>query len=252
MSHEPSKSTKKQRQALRRQKKEAEGQAAALRAEKRKLLGRIGLWSCVLLGLVAIVLGLLFITDPDRSGVSWLRDRDAIGEWTLGNRDAKISLVEYSDFECPACARYHKYVKRLIEEEGNNVQYTFRHFPLKMHKIADLAAVAAEAAGRQGKFWDMQDRLFRRQKEWRTLERQTAEDLFVDYAGLLALDTVQFERDLRSRELLDKVWKDLESGMGSGVKGTPAFFLNGRKMDRNPRKYEDFKDSILNYASNPP
>lgn len=242
---------KKQRRELKRQQKEVQKQEAEKRAERRRFIRRIGLWAGVLLGLIVIVFGLIIITDPDLLGVSWLSDRDSVGEWTRGNSAARISLVEYSDFQCPSCARYHKFAEKLIEEEGEKFEYTFRHFPLEGHRNAELAAITAEAAGRQGKFWEMHDRLFKYQKEWGTLEPQTAEELFVDYAAFLNLDKEEFKRDLRSQAILEKVRNDYRSGIRSGVKGTPTYFLNGKRITKLPRSYKDFKFRILQYESNP-
>ena len=251
MSQPTPKLTKKQRRELKQQEKQAQRQKAEQRAEKRSFIRRIGLWSGVFGGLVVIVFGLLIITDPDLLGISWLSDRAPAGAWTRGNSAAQISLVEYSDFQCPSCARYHKFTEKLIEEMGDKFKYTFRHYPLKRHANAELAAISAEAAGRQGKFWEMQDRLFKRQKEWADLEPQTVRDLFVQYAALLNLELKKFKRDLNSKSILEKIRNDSQSGKRSGVKGTPTFFLNGQKISRVPRKYEDFKFRILQDRNNP-
>jgi len=205
----------------------------------------------VLLGLAAIVYALIIITGSPRQGISWLNDGAAVGEWTRGNLSAAITLVEYSDFQCPSCARYHSYVKRLMEEAGDRLQYTFRHYPLERHGNAELSAVCAEAAGRQGKFWQMQDRLFDHQKEWADLGPQLAQELFTQYASLLDLDTTAFAQDLRSEALLEKVREDYRSGERSGVRATPSFFLNGKRISRMPRNYKDFRGRVLQHERDP-
>ena len=218
---------------------------------KKRLLGRIGLWMGTLIGLVGLVYGLIVITAPRIGEESSLVDQDPIGEWTLGNSAAPISLVEYSDFQCPACGRYAQNTKRLVHEAGDKLSYTFRHYPLKMHDHAELAARTAEAAGRQGKFWEMHDLLFEKQSEWAKYGSPVVKKLFAEYASVLALDVKKFRRDLDSLAIMDKVLNDHQDGEDSGVTGTPAFYLNGKKIIRVPRKYEAFKKLILQSEQNP-
>jgi len=248
MSQKTEKPTKKQRRELRQQEKLKEKQLA-----KRlvKLKRRIILWSSVVLGLVALVLGLIKFTGQTQPETTRLTDGNSVADWSKGNSSAPITLIEYSDFQCPACVRYHRITKRLIEEAGDNVKLTFRHYPLKRHANAAFAAISSEAAGRQGKFWEMQDLLFKMQKEWAKKEKEEAEKLFVLYATALNLNTEQFRRDLRSPVLKDKVSKDNQTGRISGVTSTPTFFLNGQKMLKIPRNYNAFKELVLQNKSNP-
>ena len=252
MPNKASHSSRRQLREPERKRRQAQREEGEKRAGRRKFLRRAALWAGALLGLGAIVLGLIIITDPDLSGVSRLSNREPPDERARGNPSAPISLVEYSDFQCPACARYHELAERLVREEGEKFRYTFRHYPLKRHRNAELAAVAAEAAGRQGKFWEMHDRLFKRQKEWDQLQPQTAEVLFADYAVRLGLDREAFERDLGSQVILDKVRDDYRSGMQSGVKSTPTFFLNGKRVAKLPRSYRDFRSRILKHETPSP
>ena len=118
----------------------------------------------------------------------------------------------------------------------------YRHFPLRnIHPNADLAARAAEAAGRQGKFWEMHDLIFEHQKEW--ADQKDARELFVQYAQSLNLDIEQFWVDVDSSEIKDKIDIDSKSGLNFEVNATPTFFLNGEKL-QNPRNYEEFKSLI--------
>lgn len=170
-------------------------------------------------------------------------DAAASLDWTKGNKDAKAILIEYSDFQCPACAVYQPVVKQLIEEFGNQMIFAYRHFPLKsIHRNAELAAIASEAAGQQGKFWEMHDLIFEKQKEWSEARKSKAEELFAEYAQSLGLDAARFKNDLDSGELKSKVNNDLISGEAAGVNATPTFFLNGRRVQ--PRSYEEFRQLI--------
>jgi protein-disulfide isomerase len=139
-----------------------------------------------------------------------------------GPADAPVTLVEYGDFECPYCGRAEPVIRELLVGFGD-LRYVWRHLPLNdIHPHAQLAAEAAEAAGAQGKFWEMYDLLFAHQSE--LLMRD-----LVGYARELELDTERFREDLRKRVFTSRVAEDVESADLSGVSGTPIFFINGRK-----------------------
>jgi len=160
-----------------------------------------------------------------------------------GSEQAKIVIVEYSDFQCPACAAYYPIIKELTRELGDQIVFAYRHFPLRqIHVNADLAARAAEAAGMQGKFWEMHDALFERQKEW--AQSPDAKPLFSSYAVFLGLDVGKFNVDVESEKIIQKVEADLAGGMASRVNATPTFFLNGKKLN-NPRNYDEFKNTVI-------
>jgi protein-disulfide isomerase len=164
----------------------------------------------------------------------------------LGN--GNIELVEYSDFQCPACAAYAPAVKQLLAEIGEEITFVYRHFPLRgIHLNAQLAAQASEAAALQGKFWEMHDIIFERQEEWSGVANPTA--LFASYAETLELDVDKFSTDLLSSETKAKVDNDYDSGIKSKVGATPTFFLNGQVM-QNPRNYQELKERVLNVQNN--
>jgi protein-disulfide isomerase len=140
-----------------------------------------------------------------------------------GPEDAPVTLVEYADFECPYCGQAEPVIRELLAEFGRELRYVFRHLPLEdVHEHAQLAAEAAEAAGVQGKFWEMHDLLFQHQN---TL---TEPDL-IRYAEQLGLNVEYFEVKLRKRKFAPRVARDVESADLSGVSGTPTFFANGRR-----------------------
>lgn len=142
-----------------------------------------------------------------------------------GNAAALIELVEYGDYECPYCGRAYPIVKDIQEQLGKDLKFVFRNFPLaKIHPHAFSAAVATEAAALQNRFWEMHDLIFENQK---TLE---TEHLFL-FAGELGLDLERFRNDLQQQPLIDKVEKDFESGLRSGVNRTPTFFINEQKYE---------------------
>lgn len=140
-----------------------------------------------------------------------------------GNMLAIIELVEYGDYQCPHCGRAYPLIKAIQETFGHDLKFVFRNFPLsEIHPQAHIAALSTEAAGLQGKFWEMHDVIFENQG------RLTASDLS-GYARWIGLDMEQFKIDLVKDELEEKVEADFESGLRSGVNGTPTFFINGEK-----------------------
>jgi protein-disulfide isomerase len=139
----------------------------------------------------------------------------------LGPETAAVTLLEYGDYECPYCGAAHPIVKQLLGMMGDDIRYAFRHFPLsQVHPHAQMAAEAAEAAGRQGRFWEMHDMLF-------THQRQLNPGDLVSYAAALRLDLAEFARDVNTHAFAPRVREDFLSGIRSGVNGTPTFFVNG-------------------------
>ena len=142
---------------------------------------------------------------------------------TRGPTDAPVSLVEYGDFECPYCGQAHAIVRALEEELGEHLRFAFRHFPLtKIHPHAEHAAEAAEAAGMQGRFWEMHDILFENQDA--LTDRELA-----NYAKELGFDVRRVINDVITGAHASRIRQDFISGMRSDVNGTPTFFINGAR-----------------------
>lgn len=177
---------------------------------------------------------------PTRTTDGTLAEPVKPGEWTKGNKDAKVSIVEYSDFQCPACGSYYPIVEKITSEYKDKISFTYRHFPLPQHKNAELTAFAAEAAGKQGKFWEMYSMIFEHQKDWSDVGVPQAEKIVLNYARELKLDMDLFAKDMKSTETRDHVKRDKDVGIRSGVNGTPSFYVNGKKI-QNPRGYEELK-----------
>ena len=223
--------TKKQRRELKRQQKlERKDQAV-----KRQKMSRIALWGGVLLFIVALIVGMMQAvkSKDDGSGSSdkggtvapITADDQQLGENNLG-----IEIIEYGDYQCPACAQVHPVVKQVLEKYGDYIGLAFRHFPLRqIHQNGQIASQAVEAAGKQGKYWEMHELLFDRQSDWS--KERNPEDLFTQYAGEIGINGEQFKTDLKSNEVKDAVNADYESGVKANVSGTPAFFLNGEKVE---------------------
>jgi len=229
--------TKQERRELRKQDKEAE-RARQIRARKTKKYFVRGF---IVLAIFAAGFGLWKLsqqtTTPSVGSTELLKVQSA--DWTKGNASSTVFLIEYLDFQCPACGSYYPLVKQLREEYNDKVLFAARHFPLtQIHPNAMSAARAAEAAGRQGKFWEMHDILFEKQKEWSNA--RNPEDLFVSYADSIGLNRDQFLNDYKDKTLDDKIEADRNSATKLGAQGTPTFFLNEEKI-QNPQGYDAFK-----------
>lgn len=208
---------------------------------------------------VSVVLGVLLIgslltggyTDlPDWNPGFNVGEQRSSGEFNLdgayakGSEDAEVTIIEYSDFECPFCARFASDTLPQIQEnyiDTGKVKFVYKHFPLSIHQVADEAAEAAECAGVQGSFYDMHDMLFERQSQWAGTSDPIT--VFTGYAEDLGLDTGDFRSCLESGEFADKVAADFQEGSQAGVRGTPAFFVNGRLIS-GAQPYSVFREAI--------
>ncbi len=140
---------------------------------------------------------------------------------SLGAREALVTIVEFSDFQCPSCARFVPIIKQLIAQYGDKVRIIFRDFPLTIHKDAPKAAEAASCANEQGKFWEMHDKLFSNQNNLRVNDLKR-------YAAEIGLDITNFSQCLDSGKYSKEWQEDMADGSRYGISGTPTFFINGR------------------------
>lgn len=202
---------------------------------------RILLWGSVILGMFLLVFALAKLgtsTGTTRELSVAIHEEDN----KKGATNPTVTLVEYSDFQCPACAQYYPMVKQLASEFPDDLQVVYRHYPLvQIHKNAQSAAYAAEAAGKQGKFWDMHDMLFNTQNVWSPLENPNEQ--FEKYAQSLGLNIDTFKADSASKEVRDRVQRDVSGANSMNIGGTPSFFLDGTYI-QNPASYESFKKLV--------
>ena len=152
----------------------------------------------------------------------------ASNPWSRGMPTARVTVEEFSDFECPACGVLEPGLRRVIRDYEDRVRFVFRNYPLQMHKYAFLASRAAEAAGQQGKFWEMHDLIYDNQKEWSGSMEPRVQ--FDSYATRLGLDVQRFKADMERQDLAERIKSDLLRGNSLGVKGTPTVYLNGREL----------------------
>jgi len=208
---------KREQQRLVREQKR---QQADKRAQRNKLLTRLGLAVALPLLVIGILYGLM------GQGETYPPDQVAASDHTRGNPDGVVLMV-YADFQCPACATEHMIMSQAWPRISDRVQLVFRHYPLtSAHRHAWTAALYAEAAGQQGQFWEMSDLLFANQSYWSTLGAVSEE--FDGYLQQLGLDVEQARAAMSSDELQRKVRNDQRGGTSAGVRGTPTLFVDGR------------------------
>lgn len=230
-------SKKREQQRLVREQKQ---QAAARRAKIRKTVSGAAMVVLVPLVLIAIVYAFI--------GQGEIYPPDQVGELdhTRGNPDGVV-LVVYADFQCPACAREAQLLNQAWPRISNQAQMVFRHFPITdSHPHAWTAALYAEAAGLQGRFWEMHDVIFANQTYWSTL--RSVEDEFDGYLRDLGLDVEQAHADIRSDRVIQKVRNDQRGGTRAGVRATPTLFVNGRQTSI-PRNVPDIVSLVRRSGS---
>ncbi len=196
----------------------------------------------IVLGAIVAVVGFLVFTQPAEQSTSEPSNH------TQGAGTGGVTLVEYGDFQCPACAQYFPILKQVKDEYGDRITFQFRHFPLEsIHPNARASSRAAEAAARQGKFWEMHDHLFTYQSEWQSTGDPLS--LFEGYARTIGVENIeQFTADYRSSEINDVINADLQAGRDLGVQSTPTFVLNGELIDPNPSASFDAFKALLDEA----
>ena len=164
------------------------------------------------------------------------------GNYLPATDSAKVTLVEFGDYECPACGVYSPFVTQLLTDEAGKINFVFRNFPLSQHANAQISAQAAEAAGLQGKFWQMHEKIYSSQNDWSSSSDPTS--IFIGYAQSLGLDTKKFTSDLNSDTVKNKITSDTNDGTTININQTPTFYLNGAMISNLPGNYNDFKSLI--------
>jgi protein-disulfide isomerase len=237
--------TKKERKELKRQEKMSD----AVQATHRRVIRRISIWLVSIVIIIGSFYGLVKLagnsSNQNSSGI--LTPAISDQDWSQGNKNAKTTLVEYSDYECPACAEFYPIIQRLIADNSDKLLFVYRNFPLQQHANANITAYAAQAAGKQDKFWEMHDILFTNQNQWAVLG--DARNQMIQYAAQLGLNTDQFKKDLDSQAIKDKISADYQSGLDSGVNATPTFYLNGKQLPP-PNSLDEFKTNITDAINN--
>lgn len=198
----------------------------------------------VLIGVIIFSFGLLVgipflissnnLTSEESASLTNVTDLD----WTYGNKEAKVVLIEYGDFQCEACAKAYTMIEKIKEEYGDNILIVARYFPLPGHQYSKQSASVVEASGQQGKYWEMSNIMYERQDAWSASNDTT--EIFESYAREINLDMEKFAMDIKSQTTKDRIEKDLDSGKKLGIEATPSFFINGKKIN-TPTNIIDFR-----------
>lgn len=194
--------------------------------------------------IIAVLVGLFGIfaltNKDDNGGEGGGGSAASASEHVKGKTDSNVTLIEYGDFQCPACRSFFPIIEQLESEYGDRVKFQFRHYPLtSIHPNAFLGSRAAEAAGKQNKFFEMHDLLYQNQDSW--AQSQDPTSIFEGYASQLELNLEQFRTDMKSAEVADVINADIKAGQAVKANSTPTFVLNGTKLDKNPTSLDEFK-----------
>lgn len=229
---------KKDRRELKKELKEEDR-----KKEERSKTGRNLLTLLGIVGIIgAIGYGLMKLSDPNTSFAPKLSQEIEEIDHVKGSDNASVTLVEYGDYECPACAAYAPLVAQAAEKFPEDLRIVYRHSPIPGHVSSVPAAYAAEAAAIQGKFWEMSDLLFTAQRDW--MNQDDPQGKFEGYAQSLELDVEKFKQDYVSQSVMDKVVRDAKTAQDSGVNATPTFFINGVQLEKLPGSPQAFFDLI--------
>lgn len=208
---------------------------------------RVLFWLGFVVVLVLIIWGLIVAMNKPTTGSTLGTPAPVTAaDHIRGSVNAPVTLIEYGDFQCPACGAYYPIVEKVFNESSSTMRMVFRHFPLSQHPNAIPAALAAEAASKQGKFWEMYALLYSNQADWSDLADPT--HIFDGYAATTSLDLAKFHADIADPATKQIITDEQNEGIHLGINATPTFFINGKAIT-NPQSYAEFKADIDAAAS---
>lgn len=236
--------TKKERKIIAREERLLEEE----KLRKQFMYRRYATWGAIALIILISIFGLLKLASisekPSQQATTKVPIEVTQDDVIIGTESAHVTIVEYADFQCPACAAYHPIVTQILEEYDGQVRLVYRFFPLvQIHKNAMPAAQAAYAAHQQGKFTEMSDTLYTNQETWQGQSLDEAKQTFFSYAEQLGLDMTQFAKDFEAEATINLITKQMREGADKGVSSTPTFIINDEKIT-NPAGYDAFKSII--------
>ena len=201
-------------------------------------------WIIFAIIVVAIVGGMIYISTQNRLNISDINNdqlnttisaesrNSNIADHEIGSKDAKVTIIEYADYQCPGCGTAAPKAKALAEKYKDHVRLIFRNFPIaSSHPNARAAAAVAEAAGLQGKFWEMNELLYANQDAWKNANTTERDNIFKSYAEQLKLNIDQYKTDIASNRVKNKIDFDMALGRKHGVAATPTFYINGKNTE---------------------
>ncbi len=196
-----------------------------------------------LLVVIAVVAGVFTFTKHKNNPTTNNATASQPTSHTEGSTKSGVVLIEYGDYQCPACGQYYPIVKQVFDKYKDRITFQFRNFPLvQIHQNAFASARAAEAADKQGKYWEMHDLLYENQQTWSTATNPTS--YFAAFAQQLGLNVTQFQTDMQSSEVSGQINADISEAQKIGANSTPTFVLDGKKLEKNPTSVDDFNKLI--------
>jgi protein-disulfide isomerase len=232
--------TKDERKALRKE----EWQEELKKDQQKKMVSKIAWISGSVIIILAAFWAIINFTGSTQQDQTLITHMPAITDKDLqtGPKNAKVTLTEYADFQCPACGNYYPLVEHLRKDFNGKIHFVYRTFPLvNVHQNALAAAEAAYAASLQGKFWDLYNLLYQNQTTWG--ESKNPQPNFDEYAQKVGLNMDQFHKDSKDPKTQKFIMDEENAGTKSGVNSTPTFFINGKQI-QNPQSYDQFKQDI--------
>jgi protein-disulfide isomerase len=239
---------KKPSQPVQAQTHPSDWQENIKKQERKEKLKKVGIWVGIIVACVAGMVLLVKLasnsgpsttTPVENTRLKPITSNDIV----MGNTNAQVTITEYSDFQCPACAGYNPLINKILQEYDGKVNVVFRFFPLQsIHENAVLSASAAFAAHKQGKFHEMKDMLFEKQNDWENLKSNDAKITFIAYASSLGLDPKQFEKDMNSKETVAVVLAGEKDAMSLGLNATPTVFVGKKQISSSG--YESLKEQV--------
>lgn len=215
-------------------------------------------WIIFAVAVVAILAGLVMLSRQNKVDVSDVKNSEirttptndsGIADHVFGNKDSKVVLIEYGDFQCPGCGTFHRNFEPVMDEYKDKIAFVFRNFPItQIHPNARVAAATAEAAGLQGKYWEMWNLIYNKQNDWSSAGIDERDKKFEGYAEELKLDMEKFRTDVASDKVNKKINYDQALGKANGVTGTPTLFLKGDILATDKYKSTDLIRSTLDTA----
>jgi protein-disulfide isomerase len=197
----------------------------------------------IMAALVVLFIGVIIINKNGKSDNSNGSSSSQGTNYILGAGKKGVTLVEFGDFQCPACGTYYPIIEQVKQKYINDITFQFRHFPLvQIHPNAMVAHRAAEAAGRQDKFWEMYSLLYTRQQNW--VDSSNPTTIMDDYATELGLNIDKFKSDFSSADVNDAISADIKLAQEAGANGTPTLVLDGKKLDTLPQDLAAFSKLI--------
>lgn len=197
----------------------------------------------LILTALAVLFGGIFWFNKSKAPAPGTGTNAKPSSHVLGNNTKGVTLVEYGDYQCPACSQFAPIVNEIKKTYNDQILFRFANFPLvQIHPNAMISARAAEAAALQGKFWEMHDILYQEQQTWSTAS--SPKQYFDQYAKSLNLDIAKFDKDMASSAVLGTIDADTAEVQALGGDSTPTFVINGKRLEKNPNSVEEFKKII--------